>query len=452
MATHESWQFSNVGDIGATCVNKVRLASSAPLVVEFSNLIEGTVPSDEQPLLSVLASEGISNHIRINYSIPSDLSDFTLTGRLKVLKKTKEFPRDVLDASATEIISEDFSSTIGILARNEYTLLLDYDYQDSKNIWYYTIFYEGVTDGGDTKWGFSSIHSHGRAFALEAQESRAGLKAFEYMPKGIKILDKREADDALYRFLQILGKPLDEIEDRLNKFAATRHDPNEVDAHLIPYLDQLLGWPTNFKISEARRRKETGNAVDVWKRKSANDALELAIQTVTGWDAEFVEGYKYILRTATYEDAIDYSSEPAGWDENVDGDWTTLVQSRPFNGTVDTTNISTINLQNASSRSVCVMPDFSENSWVNTFGVLVNLIRSFERSSLQSAKAIEEVRRLLPYLGIHYAQFAIGIYERFQEVIEIIGNDVHSDLEQEAGPVSTDGNPVIIITDNYTDN
>ena len=105
--------------------------------------------------------------------------------------------------------------------------------------------------------------------------SAFGQQMFDYFPRGIRIKDKSEANDTLYRLCQIFGKPLDEIKERLDQFSAKRFDPNEVDAAFIPYIDNLLGWPTNFELSEGRRRYETGDAINVWKAKEPTMPLNL---------------------------------------------------------------------------------------------------------------------------------------------------------------------------------
>jgi len=444
MATHEGWQFANVGEIGYNSIIKANLGAAYPLSVEFSNHVEGTAPSEEFP--STVVS---GDHIRVFYSIPSDLNDFALTGRVKVLKKTKEFPRAIYDPQAVVIINEDYSLNINVLERDEPFLVLDGVDVSDKKIWYYTIFYEGVLNGVETKWAFSPVHGIGRAFALSSGQSAQGLKAFEYMPRGIKILDARSSSSAegpLFRFLQMLGKPLDEIAERIEQFSDTRVRPDVVDAALIPYIDQILGWPTNYKASEARRRAQTSNAVNVWRRKGANDALEVVLQTLTGWDAELVEGYKYILTTATYSDAIDPNSPPTDWDEQVDGDWAALVGSIPFNGIPDFS--TRVDISDSSRRNVRVLADFSENSWVNPYGVLINLIKTDIETALQGHVAIEEIKDILPLLAIHYARFAFALQDQFSDGVDLA---VTEQFDEESANLPQDGAVGLSFVDTHTD-
>lgn len=412
---HENWQFSFVREIGQGTIWVPSLGWSYPLNVQFSNLTDGSIPFEEMPLVTVTG-----DHIRVYYSIPSDVtgadlsggaSDFTLTGRVKILKKTKGFPRGAYDQQAVEVLNEDFSTTISSLTRNEPILHIDHEDSDStKPTWYYTAFYEGVTDLNQTLWGFSPIYGHGRAFSLNSGDSAHGDLAYDYMPRAFRVIDTRKHSRQLYRFLQVLGKPLDEIAERLQRFLETKHDPAKVDAAFLPYIDQLLGWPTNFELSEPRRRFETATAVSVFKTKGANDALEVAIQNITGWDTELEEGYKYVLTTATLEDILDPNSAPSGWNTQTDGDWATLVNSKPYNGTLDLSNPSSILLTGDSTQNVCTIADFSEDGWIEPRGVLVDLYTS-GGAVLPVEVAESKVARLLLLLGIYYAKFKVNIRE-----------------------------------------
>lgn len=444
MATHEGWQFANVSEIGYNSLVAPILGVNYPLSIEFSNHVDGTAPFEELPTIRVSG-----DHIRVFYSIPSDPNGLTLTGRVKILKKTKEFPRAVYDPNALAVVDEDYSSSLGSLDRDQPFLFLDTLDVGGQKIWYYTAFYEVLTSSGETLWAFSPVYGLGRAFALSSGVSEHGLKAFEYMPRGIKVLDARNAINAegpLYRFLQMLGKPLDEIKERLDLFAYSRFKPEIVDAALIPYIDQLLGWPTNYKTSEVRRRNQTSNAVAIWKRKGANDALESVLQTLTGWDAELVEGYRYILTTATYDDSIDATLPPADWDETTDGVWADLVQSRPFNGTPDFSRA--VDVSNSSSRNVRVLADFSENSWVNPYGVLINLIQTDLETALNAHTAIKEIKDILPLLAIHYARFAFALQDKYSDLIEISAVEASNDSSASA---PQDGVVGLSFTDTYTD-
>ena len=151
MATHEYWQFAFVRETGEGTRTVTSLGFSAPLKVELSNLPVGASPLEDQPSTLVTG-----DHIRVLYSLPNDPFGFTLTGNVKVLKKTKEFPRGHLDGQAQEIISEDLIAT----TRNEYKLHIDHAVSNERVVWYYTIFYEATDSQGVTTWIFSPVNGH----------------------------------------------------------------------------------------------------------------------------------------------------------------------------------------------------------------------------------------------------------------------------------------------------
>ena len=435
---HENWQFSFVREIGLNTIWVPSLGWAYPLNVQFSNLTDGTKPYEELPNVTVS-----DDHIRVFYALPSDVidaeldggaSDFTLTGKVRILKRTKGFPRGAFDALATLVLEEDYTGSISNLTRNEPYLFLDNKGSQSNNpIWYYTVFYEGVTDLGDTLWAFSPIYGHGRAFFLDSGESINGRAAYEYMPKAFRVLDTRKHSQQLFRFLQVLGKPLDEIAERLQKFLETKYDPSRVDAAFLPYIDQLLGWATNFELSEHRRRVETANAIYVWKTKGANDALEATIQNITGWDTELEEGYKYVLTTALPgEDSLDPNSPPLGWNATTDGDWATIVGGSAFNGTVDLSNPSNVLLTGDSTQNIRVLSDFSEDGWIEPRGVIVDLSTN-TIGVLPSNVAEDKVSRLLFLLGIYYAKFKINmrptlVQDSYSETLTLTLTDNYTDV------------------------
>jgi hypothetical protein len=178
----------------------------------------------------------------------------------------------------------------------------------------------------------------------------------------------------------------------------------EVDAAFIPYIDQLLGWPTNFELGELRRRRETLNAISLWKAKGTNNAFELALQELTGWNIELYKGYDYVITTATVEDTLDANTAPTGWVVAEDGVWADQVNDIVFNGTPDLSGV--VNFTDGSKDNLFRVM-FDSSSWVNTYGVLVYMINSISDSSLPAELAKDKIVRLLDYLAIHYANFDV---------------------------------------------
>jgi len=436
MATHEYWQFAFVREIGDGTIAVPRLGFNAPLKVEESNLTVGAIPEEDQPNVVVNG-----DHIRVNYAFPTSPQGYTLTGNTKILKKPKEFPRSFADSQASVVLDQDLSG----LTLNEYQLLLDHDVSKERTVWYYTVFYEAISDQGVTSWLFSPINGHDRAFPLSSGSSSLGQQMFDYFPRGIRIKDKSEGSDTLYRLCQILGKPLDEVKERINQYKGKRFDINEVDAAFIPYIDNILGWPTNFELKESRRRSETADAVNVWKSKGTNDAFELVLQRITGWDVELVSGYDYVITTATAEDALDPNTPPSDWDEQVDGVWADQVNASPFNGTPDLSNPNHGYTPGSSSSPFRVIHDGS--TWLNIFGVLINLSSPLSNGSpLLRDLAKEKIERLLDYLAIHYANFSVQVADIYNESLTLSVSESFDDSRSRGADESGD----LIITESIS--
>ena len=433
MATHEYWQFAFVREIGQGTEAVSRLGFNSPLKIEHSNLPVGSKPVEDQPLVTVSG-----DHIRVLYSLPSDLVGYPLTGKLRILKKAKEFPRGFADSRARVVLEQDFSGNLQNQDRDTYYLHLDHDVTSARKVWYYTIFNE-TTINNQSVWIFSPINSHGRAFALESDTSDFGLQMYEYFPRGIKNKDKTEANDTLYRLCQVLGRPLDEIKERLDQYSSKRYTVENVDASLIPYIDQLIGWPTNFELPELRRRNETANALDLWKAKGTNNAFELALQELTGWNVELHEGHRHVLTTGMPEDFLDPNTAPAGWVELEDGVWADQVNALPFNGTPDLSNPNNVYRDNSPDNPFRMM--FNGDNWLNTFGILIELTAPITNSPLLSSMARDKIRRLLSYIAIHYANFEIQVADVYQEIFSLSVLDVEDD--DYLRNIDEDGNLII---------
>lgn len=401
MATHEYWQFAFVAEEFVGTEKSIDVARLCPLKVELSGLPPESTPNPDYQV------ETTGDHIRIYYGLPSDPSGYTLTGLVKVLKKLKEFPRAYNDSLATEVVDIDLSGSLA--TRDVYFFVVDEEFLVNDNaVYYYTVFYQAIDTEDNTVWVYSPVHSHDRGFRLSSEDSAFGLQMFEYFPQGIKMRDKSEGNDTLYRLCLVFGKAFDEIKARLDQYSEKRHLPSEVDASLIPYIDHLIGWPTNYELSESRRRQETLNALTLWKAKGTTDAFELALQTLTGWQINLYKGYEYILTTATVDDFLDPSNPPSGWVESTDGVWADQVNGMIFNGTVDLSNPPVSFQSGAYDNTFRVMYD--SQGWVNTYGVLVQLVAALNTGSpLSEELAYRKVVRMLEYLAVYYANFEVRL-------------------------------------------
>ena len=427
MANHEYWQFAFVKDQDPDTLALIRLGFSLPLIVEASNLPEGSIApdtpvGDTAPLFQASGTLVQGNHIRVYYGLPQNPQGYTLTGRLKLRKKTKEFCRSHDDSTSTLLLDVTLSDV------DEYNLHLDDNLQTHNSVWYYTIFYEmNDTFADELIWGYSPIHSHDRSIALRANDNQFGDLMYRYFPRAYRLRDSQEGDLTLQRLCKIMGRAFDEISDRLSFFSETRYSPESVDAAFIPYIDQLLGWPTNFELGELLRREETANIGTLWRSKGTSDSFALALQEVTGWLIDFSKGYDYVLTTATSEETLDPNNPPAGWDEATDGVWSDQVNQVPFNGTMDLTIPHTFSTDSPHST---VRGIYSKDSWKNTYGLLIDMIEPLVPSALSSMLARDKILRLMPYLAIHYAQIKIRLVENYSMDLMLGGEDAHQDTTQ----------------------
>lgn len=429
MATHEYWQFAFVKDTPDDTKALPRLGYSAPLVVETSNMPTGSRLAD-MPVgrtSSGLYPQGSSttsgNHIRVYWAYPKDFGGYNLTGGLKVLRKTKEFPRSHLDNQAETVVS---ISAGAIQTRDEYTLYVDNGLNLTNTTYYYTAFYE-VMLTGETLWAFSPINGHDRGFPLDADGEIYGKLLYDYFPRGIRLKDSTEGDESLLKLCRIIGRAFDEASDQLDMFQETRYLPDRVDAALLPYIDHLLGWPTNFELSEKSRRDETGNTLDLWRSKGTTDSLKLALQETLGWSINLHYGYEYTVSTATIEDALDPANPPNGWSEPIDGVWADIVSKRPFNGTMSTAHTYTPDSDGSSVRTL-----FNNTGWHNIYGLLIELVAPVVSSALSSTLARDKIMRIMPYLAMHYVNFNIKVVENYSEVLELSTTDDHEDTQSDS--------------------
>ena len=471
MSTHEYWQFAFVADGLGTTLSDTQVGSGSPLRVEMSNLPIGSTPD---PLDSTKVVTG--DHVRIYWAFPIDLPHNEYTGNYKILKKTKEFPRDANDPTCVTVAT----GTVNNHVANVYNLVLDHIQHEHKPLWYYTVFFE-LNQGapGTHPWVFSPVHGHGRGFALNSDSSNPqvqsyvdvvdvsdfsttlvnatqgqiyrigeggratdgrtylpndlivltssmggtfsndkidlikntssyGEQLYSYFPGGIRELDHTDGNQTLHKLCKSIGRSFDEVQERLDQYKSSRYNIDTVDAAFIPYIDQMLGWPTNYELKETRRRLETSKIIDAWKSKGTSSAMIEALEDATGWNLEYYEGYKYTLTTATRDDFLNPNSVPTGWDETTDGVWADLVNALPFNGTYRHTPAPPHSFTEGDpANTVCNI--YNNDNWQNTYGLLLRLMNSVGDDYLSEALAKEKVRRLLPYLVVHYAKYVIDV-------------------------------------------
>lgn len=434
------WQARYVAEHGATTLRIDGLVADAPLRVTRTNLpIGANAGTDAYPLVVT------GPYVKVAYALPEDV-DGTFTGRVRVYRKSREFCRDSTEASIPAVDTDpaelvhtaDYSADLGVLSRATYydqMVFLDQTV-DAGTLWYYTVMYEMVATAG-TLWAYDPANSHSRGWAYK-QHTRDGTpysplgdRMFDGLPRQAKILDAKEASNATYRFFQILGRMLDQVQEEIDVLKSRRFDVDACDFQELAYIDWLLAWPTNFELSEAARRRETEQAADLWKAKGTIDSLELAIQTVTGWNVNVVEGWPWVARTYDGEPIHDAASPPAAWNPATDGDWAELVEKQPsVMRLFDTTPEFRADTGLPGDQKM-YLPDntvYVENSgvgwwWQNPNGVLIVLEPVEDSAFALTETIVAKVARIAPLFALHYAAFSIAVVVESEESYQPLGTD-----------------------------
>jgi phage tail-like protein len=100
----------------------------------------------------------------------------------------------------------------------------------------------------------------------------------------------------LQRFLRILGAALNVVRSGIEATLQLQ-DIDKIEAKWLPDLAKLLGWNTNLELSTEAQRDELRNAIDLYKRKGRQTAIEFLIEQLTDFDYEFRFGKDRLLVT-----------------------------------------------------------------------------------------------------------------------------------------------------------
>jgi hypothetical protein len=433
------WQARYVAEFGSSTLRTEGLVFGAPLKVERSNFpIGADIGSSTNPL--VVTAE----YLKLSFALPSDL-DGTFTGKVRIYRKAREFSRDILDVSsppvdsdpATLVYADDLVALIGVLDRLTYSDGLELLDQEigSGSLWYYTVFYEM----GVGVWAFDPANSIARNWAyaqyVDADTlpySPMGSRMYADLPRAVKIYDYKVANLATERFYQILGRMFDQIKEEIEFLKRIKSNVDDMDFQDLSYTDWLLGWPTNFELREEKRRIETKQAPALWKAKGTIDSLELALQTVTGWNVTIYEGWKWVATTYNNELILDPASPPAGWNPATDGVWADLVDTVPSATRVfDTATDFRTNTGFPGDKKTYLPSNeiVTENGgvgwwWQNPNGILVLLEPASGADITLTEVIVAKVARLAPMFALHYAAFTIAIRTEHTEEWQPLGADL----------------------------
>ncbi len=151
----DRWQFQFVSEWGADTRREPAVATAIPLIVERGNLPMGSNAGTVTEPVTVTGP-----YLKLQFGAPPDLvdpsgtgQDFTFTGNVKILRKTREFSRNQYDASytpprAVEIFNGKLTPGMDPalpVERDTYLkTIFDFDVVPGV-VYYYTIYYESAS-------------------------------------------------------------------------------------------------------------------------------------------------------------------------------------------------------------------------------------------------------------------------------------------------------------------
>lgn len=390
------------------CLQMDTLGSAVPLLVDKGLVpIGGNAGTVAYPLMVLGPNDDdqlTGSYLSVQVGIPADIPGYFEFGEsFIILRRMGEYPRSLTELSAglAELVTAQYGVDPDptVVARDEYLPQFSVLSQVSveNTVWYFTVFYKNNLTN---RYTFSPEHGHARDWGYpNPDESFHGELLFSYLARKHQSLDAENADTA-YRICKAIGRLFDSIKAEIGFEYTTRYDPYHVDAARLPYLDWLLGWPTNFDLPCNVRRSETAHAAEILQRKGAVNALRYTLRIITGWDVEIYEGWRWVLNTIE-DDELDPLIPPTGWDATVDGDWAAIVgQYLQLQVTYDSTNPDMEVGAGTYDDVVCYTP--STDSWQNDDVVLIVLKQIWGVSGILPDAVVTKVERMVDFLLPHF--------------------------------------------------
>lgn len=440
----QGWQFSKVKTTEIADIAEI--GNQIPILLEEITLPIGTPHNRYAVAINVILVGGVvtyqttksivetttinTDSLLIKVGIPADTHQFTFTGKVAVLSSEIEYPR-AYDLNKYKLEFEGFVNSYQ-LYRDEYitTLLIPSTYGVVK---YITLLYQVNFVGiqGDPFYIYSQINCFNSGIANKLYnplDSKMSNAMFSKFPTYLRKEDEKNGNQTKKLF-NILGRTLDDLETKTRELRNT-YDPNTVNADKLPYIDNLLGYETNFELNEQIRRFETKTAIDIYKTKSTTRSIELILQEILGWNVEIQEGYPYVfsLNQKPYE----LLAKPTDWNDTTDGDWDQLLANSPLSVTYNT-NMGTVDIGSTFS-PIAILPSFSDkkdstsNNFQNLNGVLIKLYPLPNRRVKLSRDLLDKLNILLPQLLVHYADYFISVQDVFDETIRLNIADDYDDF------------------------
>lgn len=228
---------------------------------------------------AIALSEGYS--IRVRYSAPSSSDAPTWSRRLRILRKQGEWPQSWDDSGASVCLDAIFPT--------EGSFYFDETGLNAGQTYYYALF----TLRNDGNWIHDPFTQQDWAYPYD----RWGASGYMYdsLPRGFRTADI-ETGNQLEQFVSIFGALVDNIKTDI-EWLLTLFEIETIHDDLLYLLDDKIGWPTWHQTGALQRRKETSEAVDLYKLFGRAVAYEQMLSEISDWDVEVFEGSSYVFFT-----------------------------------------------------------------------------------------------------------------------------------------------------------
>ena len=241
-------------------------------------------------------SEG--GDIRISLTIPAITASPDWNRDLKILRKLGAYPDGNSDTDAEIFLSKSYAAIGSVTETHDDTGLLP------GQIYYYSLY----AQRNDGSWIHDRLQDRGTAYPYDRWGSAEYM--FGSQPFGWQKADA-DGDGHLEDFLNMFGALADNIKTDAENLL-TLFEIDSIHADLLEYLDDKIAWPTWYAVESLQRRKETAEAVDLYKLIGREAAYIQLLEEVSDWDAEIVEGWRYVMFTNyKFQSITPDSTDPA---------------------------------------------------------------------------------------------------------------------------------------------
>lgn len=245
--------------------------SSAPIVPPDS--VTSSLGDAEFSVVAL--SQGFAN--LITWNVPTPANSPNWGRRLRILRKTGEWPQTFDDLGASVLVDATYSDSVSD----------DFSLEDANleaGVIYYYARFELLVTG---VWVLDAERGRQSAYPFDRWGSCEYI--YDSLPRGFR------SDDAevlhLFQFICVVGAIFDNTKTDVEQLL-TLFEIDAIHDDLIKVLDGQIDWPTWDATGALQRRAETALAVDLYKLKGRADSYIQLLGEISGWQVEVFEGWR----------------------------------------------------------------------------------------------------------------------------------------------------------------